>query len=272
MTFRTSRPVLSARAALVAAALLLPVSGAHAQSTAVAQATTVAPERTGDPIVRPSTPPDARGRTILANANRRTGTKILVSTEDRWLWLISGRDTLLSVQVAIGMKSGFEYEGREYFFETPRSERRVLSKAPNPVWTVPEWHYIERAMALDFELVRLTKDMKYELEDGSFIMTIGDNVGRLNQFGNFWAFPPGMEIMFDGKVFVPPFGTNQRVVPEALGPYKLDTGNGYLLHGTHPFNEDSIGDAVSHGCVRLHNTDIERLYHMTPVGTPVFIF
>jgi hypothetical protein len=271
MTFRISRPVLTAQAALVAAALLLPGT-ADAQSRTVAQATTPTAERSADPIVRPSTPPDARGRAILASANRHSGTKILVSTEDRWLWLISGRDTLMSVQVAIGMKSGFEYEGRKYFFETPRSERRVLAKEPNPVWTVPEWHYIERAMAMDFELVRLTKDTKYELEDGSFIMTIGDNVGRLNQYGNFWAFPPGMEIMFDGKVFVPPFGTKQRGVPDALGPFKLDTGNGYLLHGTHPFNEDSIGDAVSHGCVRLHNSDIDRLYHMTPVGTPVFIF
>jgi lipoprotein-anchoring transpeptidase ErfK/SrfK len=223
-------------------------------------------------VGRPTTPRDARGRTILANADRHAGTKILVSTEDRWLWLVSGRDTLMSVQVAIGMRSGFEYEGRRYFFETPRSERRVLSKEPNPVWTPPEWHFIERAMANDYELVRLTRDTKYLLSDDSFILTIGDDVGRLNQYGHFYRFPQGSWIMFDGKVFVPPIGTNQRRVPDALGPYKLDTGNGYLLHGTHPFNEESIGEAVSHGCVRLHNSDVEKLYRLTPVGTPVFIF
>jgi hypothetical protein len=221
---------------------------------------------------KPSTPPDARGRAILAAADRAQGTKLLVSTEDRWLWLVSGRDTLMSVQVAIGMRSGFEFEGRRYWFETPRSERRVLGKEPNPIWTPPEWHYIERAMANDYELVRLTKDTKYLLADDTFILTIGDDVGRLNQYGNFWPFPPGSEIIFDGKVFIPPFGTNQRRVPDALGPYKLDTGDGYLLHGTHIFNEDSIGEAVSHGCVRLNNDDIERLYRLTPVGTPVFIF
>ncbi|CAN5629810.1 hypothetical protein BH23GEM9_BH23GEM9_05380 [soil metagenome] len=221
---------------------------------------------------KPTAPGDARGRNILAAADRHAGLKILVSTEDRWLWLVAGRDTLLSAQVAIGMRSGFEFEGRRFFFETPRSERRVLAKEPNPRWNVPEWHYMERAIARDLELVRLTRETKYLLEDDSFILTIGDNVGRLNQFGNFWAFPPGMEIIFDGKVFVPPVGTEQRRVPDALGPYKLDTGDGYLLHGTNIFNEDSIGEAVSHGCVRLTNEELEHLYRQTPVGTPVFIF
>jgi hypothetical protein len=221
---------------------------------------------------KPSTPPDARGRAILAAADRAQGTKLLVSTEDRWLWLVSGRDTLMSVQVAIGMRSGFEFEGRRYWFETPRSERRVLGTEPNPIWTPPEWHYIERAKATGSALVRLTKDTKYLLDDDSFILTIGDNVGRLNHFGSFYAFPAGSEIIFDGKVFVPPIGTVQRRIPDALGPYKLDTGDGYLIHGTHMFNEESIGQAVSHGCVRMNNSDLERLYPLVPVGTPVFIF
>ena len=59
---------------------------------------------------------------------------------------------------------------------------------------------------------------------------------------------------------------------DALGPYKLDMGDGYLIHGTHIYNEDSIGDAVSHGCVRMENSDLERLYYMVEPGTPVFIF
>jgi hypothetical protein len=198
--------------------------------------------------------------------------KILVSTEDRWLWLVAGRDTLMSVPVAIGMGKEFEFEGKRFWFETPRSQRRVVAKAEAPHWTVPEWHYMERAKALGFELFRLTKETRHLLDDDTFILTIGDNVGRLNQFGNFWAFPPGMEIIFDGKVFVPPMGTLQRAVPDALGPYKLDTGDGYLIHGTNIFNEESIGDAVSHGCVRMSNEDLEKLYPMVPVGTRVFIF
>lgn len=221
---------------------------------------------------RPSTPPDARGRAILAAANASRGTRILVSTEDRWLWLVEGRDTVLSVPVAVGMGKRFEFEGRRFWFETPRSQRKVLGKAENPRWNVPEWHYLERAASRQYGVVEMDAKTKYELSDGSFLLTIGDQVGRLNQFGNFYAFEPGTEIMFDSLVFVPPKGTQQRLVPEALGPYKLDTGDGYLIHGTHIFNEDSIGEAVSHGCVRMRNEDLEKLYQRVPVGTAVYIF
>ncbi|HUF50186.1 MAG TPA: L,D-transpeptidase [Longimicrobiales bacterium] len=224
------------------------------------------------PTVRPSTPPDARGRAILARADAYDRLKILVSTEDRRLWLVSGRDTVMNVPVAIGMAQSFEFEGQKFWFETPRSERRVIGKEPNPRWNVPEWHYMERAKARGYQLVRLEKSTKYLLSDDTFILTIGNNVGRLNRFGNFWPFTPGIEIMFDDIVFVPPQGTEQRLVPEALGPYKLDTGDGYLIHGTHIYNEDSIGQAVSHGCVRMHNDDLEKLYQLVPVGTPVFVF
>jgi hypothetical protein len=221
---------------------------------------------------RPIAPTDAKGKRVLAAANAYRGMKIMVSIDNRWLWLVSGRDTLMSTQIAIGMGKDFEFEGKKFRFETPRSRRRVLKKEEAPKWNVPEWHYMERAQARNLELVRLNKDDKVELGDGSFLMVVGDNVGRLNHYGNFWAFTPGLEIIFDGKIFVPPMGTQQRLVPDALGPFKLDMGDGYLLHGTNIYNEDTIGDAVSHGCVRLTNEDLDRLYHIVPVGTPVFIF
>lgn len=44
---------------------------------------------------------------------------------------------------------------------------------------------------------------------------------------------------------------------------------GYLIHGTNkPY---SIGKRISHGCIRLRRRDIERLYSMVPVNTPVRI-
>lgn len=50
----------------------------------------------------------------------------------------------------------------------------------------------------------------------------------------------------------------------------LNIGNGYARHGTN--RPKAIGKAVSHGCVRLRNEDIEKLYGMVPVGTPVYIY
>ena len=44
------------------------------------------------------------------------------STEARWLWLIMGRDTLVSAPVAIGMGTTFDYNGKSYQFSTPRGK------------------------------------------------------------------------------------------------------------------------------------------------------
>lgn len=200
------------------------------------------------------------------------GAKIMISTNERRLRLIVGSDTLLDAPVAIGMGTDFEYEGKMFRFETPTGRRKVLGKAENPIWTVPEWHYMEKAKARDLQLVRLKADDRIELTDGSFLVVVDDQVGRINQFGNFWAFTPGTEIVFDGKIFMPPMNTAQRRVPGALGPYKLDMGEGYLIHGTHYYNTASIGEAVSHGCVRLSNEDVDKLYWMVDAGTPVFIY
>lgn len=50
----------------------------------------------------------------------------------------------------------------------------------------------------------------------------------------------------------------------------LDIPNGpYGIHGT--WNPSSIGNAVSNGCIRLFNKDIEELFGNVRIGTTVFI-
>ncbi len=44
---------------------------------------------------------------------------------------------------------------------------------------------------------------------------------------------------------------------------------GIRIHGTP--NEASIGTAASHGCIRMKRVDIEGLYELVDVGTPVFV-
>jgi lipoprotein-anchoring transpeptidase ErfK/SrfK len=49
----------------------------------------------------------------------------------------------------------------------------------------------------------------------------------------------------------------------------LDLGDGFAIHGT---AEDwSIGTRASHGCIRMHVSDVIALYPRVPVGTPVLI-
>jgi len=49
----------------------------------------------------------------------------------------------------------------------------------------------------------------------------------------------------------------------------MGIANGVGIHGT---AEDwSIGSAASHGCIRMHVSDVVRLFPRVPIGTPVLI-
>jgi L,D-transpeptidase ErfK/SrfK len=55
-----------------------------------------------------------------------------------------------------------------------------------------------------------------------------------------------------------------------LGAYAMRLGipgGSYLIHGTN--NPLAVGMAVTHGCLRLYPEDIESLFAVVPVGTPV---
>ena len=57
-----------------------------------------------------------------------------------------------------------------------------------------------------------------------------------------------------------------------MGRYKMALGipgGSYLIHGTN--RPAGIGMQVTHGCMRLYPEDIEALYGMVPIGTPVTI-
>lgn len=225
-------------------------------------------------LAKPSVPTDSGGMKVYKAANRARGMKILVSTEDRWLWLVQGRDTIMSVPVAVGMGEKFAYNGRNWYFDTPRGRRRVLNKVQDPVWTVPDWQYYEEASGKNLEIVHVKPGVQYDIADGymKYIELRDGKVGWVNSNDNFYA-PDGEHfIEFAGKIFIPPEGSPQRKVRGALGPFALNMGDGYLLHGTNEFDEDSIGRAVSHGCVRLNNDEVSRLYSLVPAGTPVYIF
>ncbi len=217
--------------------------------------------------VRPAQPASLA---VWKKAMAMRGTRVVVSTEQRALWLMRDSIVVFRAPVAVGMHEGFTYRGTRYDFRTPVGQRKVLAKAHNPIWKPPDWHYFEKVVQRNLEPVQLKPGSRVKLADGSRIEVRGDQVGRVNQFGNFAPFTPGNEIIFDGKIFIPHFGAAQRRIPEILGTRKLEIGDGYLIHGTP--EEFSIGEAVSHGCVRMYNDDVVQLYEMVPVGTAVFIF
>ena len=65
---------------------------------------------------------------------------------------------------------------------------------------------------------------------------------------------------------------NKKILPdqEVFGAYWLGLSiPGYGIHGTN--QPSSIGKAVSGGCIRMHNRDIQYLFEHVTIGTPVII-
>ena len=246
--------------------------------TAVASAEVVDTLESSSTLLRPSVPSLSRyrsprdsvvGERTREQAERTTGLRVLVLLEERQLAVMNGLDTLMLAPVAIGMDTTIVFGAKSWTFETPRGKRTVLRKEKDPVWTPPEWHYAEVAGKRGLSLAHLSKSKPTLLADGRSLVVRDGRVGVLDA-GAFTGLPTDEEIVFDGTLFVPPHGTANRRIPGELGRFKLDLGEGYLLHGT-PY-ENTIGNAATHGCVRLYDEDIAWLYANVPVGTPVFIF
>jgi hypothetical protein len=134
----------------------------------------------------------------------------------------------------------------------------------------PEWHYYEVAHARGLGVRNLTAGRPTELADGRWIDVRDTVVGIVGLDSVFTPLPPAEEIIFDDVLFIPPLGTTNRRIPGELGAYRIDLGGGYMLHGTP--DPSSIGQAATHGCIRLSDADIAWLYEFVPIGTRVFIY
>lgn len=200
---------------------------------------------------------------------------LVISIEDHRLWYKQGDSVLFTTQVATGSGKVLEASGGQshWKFETPRGRLIVQSKEEDPSWIPPDWHFVEMARKRGLGIIRLNRGQSVPSNDGSVITVEGTDMVRKYRDGRVVPIEPGVEgreVVVGGNIVIPPFGTNQRKYKGVLGTHRLNMGDGYALHGTN--QPESIGRSVSHGCVRLRNEDIETLYQMVSVGTPVFIY
>ncbi len=199
---------------------------------------------------------------------------LVISLAENRLWYKQGDRTLFETRVASGSGKTLVKEGggSHYKFDTPRGRLVVQRKDLDPQWVPPDWHFIEQARKRGLGLVRLNRGQELPTSDGSVITVAGNDV--VKRFPDGRTIPleaqDGREIVANGNIVIPPYGTNQRKYSDVLGTHRLYLGDGYGLHGTN--NPASIGQSVSHGCIRLRNEDIAQLYEMVPLGTPVFIY
>jgi len=221
-----------------------------------------------------------------------TGQTIVVSTAENKLWLRRNGQTVFEAVCSTGKGTTLAVDGKTLVFDTPIGRLHVVSKEENPVWVPPDWHYVEQARKNGMRVVRLGPGSSIDADTGQ-PASAQQNEGVWSWFsGNRSAsrrtlrlkgntvveddggvqheLPPGKMIVAGDTMVIPPVGTPQRQFDKVLGHYRLNLGDGYAIHGTQ--ETDKLGQSVSHGCVRLGDDDIARLYTMANVGDEVIIY
>jgi L,D-transpeptidase YbiS len=67
-----------------------------------------------------------------------------------------------------------------------------------------------------------------------------------------------------------PRDRSKRATPYVLGDYAIAFGNGYYIHGT--LYTRLLGANVTHGCIRVDDATLQKLYAAVRPGTPIWIF
>jgi hypothetical protein len=199
---------------------------------------------------------------------------LVISIADNRLWYRQGNEVLFETRVATGSGKYLEKVGggEQWKFETPRGRLVVQRKDVDPAWVPPDWHYVEAAQKRRLGLLRLTEGVSIPAAAGTVVTVSGANVVTRYPDGREVPFEvrDGNEIRVGDRLVVPPLGTNQRRYLGVLGVYRLYIGDGYGIHGTDV--PSSIGQSVSHGCIRVRNEDMETLYRIVGLGTPVYVY
>jgi lipoprotein-anchoring transpeptidase ErfK/SrfK len=222
-----------------------------------------------------------------------TGQTILVSTAENKLYVRRNGQTVFEAVCSTGKGTTLAVDGKTIVFDTPIGKLHVVSKDENPQWVPPDWHYVEEAHKNGMRVVRLNPGQSIDSrtgqpasakpDEGVWSWLRGGNTTSSNPVlkvrGNTVVevsggvereLPPGKTIVAGDAIIVPPVDTIQRHYDKVLGKFRIELGNGYGIHGTD--EPEKLGQSVSHGCVRLGDADVEKLYGIANVGDTVIIY
>ena len=219
-----------------------------------------------------------------------SGQTIIVSTAENRVYVRRGGQTIFEAVCSTGKGTKLAVDGRTMVFETPIGKFHIKAKEENPQWVPPDWHYVEQARKNGMRVVRLGPGDAIDARTGqpvskqnegvwgwfggsggsSSVMRVRGNNVVVEEGGVERVLEPGKLIVAGDALVIPPVDTAQRHFDKVLGRYRLNLGDGYALHGTQ--ETDKLGQSVSHGCVRLGDADLERLYQMANVGDEVVIY
>src|SRR5436309_3187929 len=218
-----------------------------------------------------------------------TGQTIIVSTAENKLYVRRDNQTVFQAVCSTGKGTTLAVDGKTWVFDTPIGKLHVVSKDENPQWVPPDWYYVEEARKNGMRVVHLNPGESIDAATGqpaqkrdgfwsflrgssgsSRVLRVRGNTVVESDGGVERELPPGTMIVAGDAVVIPPVDTKQRHFDKVLGRYRLNLGDGYAIHGTQ--ETDKLGQSVSHGCVRLGDDDIARLYAMANVGDAVIIY
>jgi hypothetical protein len=222
-----------------------------------------------------------------------TGQTILVSTAENKLYVRRNGQTVFEAICSTGKGTTLAVDGKTIVFDTPIGKLHIIAKEENPLWVPPDWHFVEEARKNGMRVVRLNPGQSIDSRTGQPVTSAPDPgvwswfTGRTNEPANpvlkvrgdtvvevnngvERELDPGRTIVAGDAIVVPPVNTKQRHYDKVLGKFRLEMGNGYGIHGTD--EPDKLGQSVSHGCVRLGDADIEKLYGIANVGDTVIIY
>jgi hypothetical protein len=100
-----------------------------------------------------------------------------------------------------------------------------------------------------------------------FVTPSGVMYVQFKELNPTWEIPDWYFI--ENHLPIPPASSPLRKEPGGLGAAAVYLGDEIAIHGTD--KPQLLGKRVSHGCIRLSNTNALRLFHDVQVGTPVLI-
>lgn len=141
----------------------------------------------------------------LPNDAPRTGTLITVDVARNKLYLWRDGELVERASVATGSGKVLKKGGKTWLFHTPRGRMKVLRKLEDPIWTKPDWAFVEEGKPVpppDSPARKVKGHLgKYALDLGDGIMIHGtddvDSFGRRVSHGCIRVPDETLETLFN---------------------------------------------------------------------------
>lgn len=192
----------------------------------------------------------------------------------------SARQLLSEIHTELAFSSRQMQEKEDYVIESGDSLARIARKFNTTVELLQKGNNLTGSLIRRGDRLRILRgDFSVRVDKSDNILDVFLNEKFFKRYlvgtGKFAKTPEGDFVINDriaqptwwrpdGKAI--PFGDPDNL----LGTHWLSLSvRGYGIHGT--WEPETIGKQASAGCVRLLNKDIEELYALLPLGTPVTI-